>query len=286
MARRSQQDTPARHSQSAIGNRKSAIAIAAHPDDIEFYMAGTLLLLRQAGWETHYLNLSSGNCGSARLGPAATRRLRRAEARRAAGILGTQWHAAFCDDLEILYDLATLRRLAAVLREVKPRIVLTHSPQDYMEDHTNTCRLTVTAAFSRGMPNFRTIPARLPAESDVAIYHAMPHGLCDGLRRRVIPGAFVNTAGVHATKRAALAAHASQKGWLDASQGMGSYLAAMDAMSLAVGKMSRQFQHAEGWRRHLHLGFSGAEADPLAAALGGDYRINRDYERSLWHWEV
>jgi LmbE family N-acetylglucosaminyl deacetylase len=259
----------------------SAIAIAAHPDDIEFYMAGTLLLLRQAGWKTHYLNLSSGNCGSAHLGPTATRRLRRAEARRAAGMLGAKWHPAFCNDLEILYDLATLRRLAAVIRDVKPQIVLTHSPQDYMEDHTNTCRLAVTAAFSRGMPNFRTTPARHPVESDVTVYHAMPHGLCDGLRRRVIPGGFVNTTGVHTAKRAALAAHASQKDWLDASQGMGSYLAAMDAMSQAVGRMSGQFHHAEGWRRHLHLGFSAAEADPLEDALGRNYRLNRDYERSL-----
>ena len=31
---------------------KSAIAIAAHPDDIEFQMAGTLLLLKEAGGET------------------------------------------------------------------------------------------------------------------------------------------------------------------------------------------------------------------------------------------
>jgi hypothetical protein len=131
------------------------------------------------------------------------------------------------------------------------------------------------------MPNFRTIPARRPAESDVTIYHAMPHGLRDGLRRRVIPGAFVNTTAVHATKRAALAAHASQKGWLDASQGMDSYLGAMDAMSLAVGKLSRHFQHAEGWRRHLHLGFGADDADPLAAALGRNYLVNRAYERSL-----
>jgi len=38
-----------------------ALAIAAHPDDIEFVMAGTLRLLRDAGWEVHYLNLSTGN---------------------------------------------------------------------------------------------------------------------------------------------------------------------------------------------------------------------------------
>ena len=35
-----------------------ALAIAAHPDDIEFMMAGTLCLLREAGWEIHYLNAS------------------------------------------------------------------------------------------------------------------------------------------------------------------------------------------------------------------------------------
>jgi len=48
--------------------RRVAIAIAAHPDDIEFMMAGTLMLLRQAGWETHTLNISSGNCGSVSMG--------------------------------------------------------------------------------------------------------------------------------------------------------------------------------------------------------------------------
>src|ERR1700733_7886801 len=122
---------------------KTAIAIAAHPDDIEFYMAGTLLLLGQGGWETHYLNLASGNCGTVEYSSAATRKIRACEARAAAKILGAKFHASFTDDLEILYDLNLLRRVAAVIREVKPGIVLTHSPQDYMEDHTNTCRLAV-----------------------------------------------------------------------------------------------------------------------------------------------
>lgn len=258
-----------------------AIAIAAHPDDIEFCMAGTLLLLKAAGWEIHYLNLSTGNCGSMTAGAAKTRSVRRGEARRAAKRLGAHWHAPMCDDLEILYELKTLRRLAAVIREVKPRIVLTHSPQDYMEDHMNTARLAVTAAFARGMPNFKTMPARRAIAGDVTVYHAMPHGLRDGLRRRIVPGMFVDTAGVHAAKRAALAAHQSQKAWLDASQGMDSYLIAMDEMSSAVGEMSRRFKHAEGWRRHLHLGLSATETDPLAVALKKDCRINSEYERSL-----
>jgi len=258
-----------------------AIAIAAHPDDIEFYMAGTLLLLKETGWEIHYLNLSTGNCGSLTMSARQTRTTRRAEARRAARMLGAHWHAPLCDDLEIFYDLRTLRRLAAIIREVKPAVVLTHSPEDYMEDHTNTCRLAVTAAFSRGMPNFKTSPGRTAIEGDVTVYHAMPHGLRDGLRRRVAPGAFVNTTDVHPAKREALAAHRSQKDWLDASQGMDSYLKAMDAMSLAVGKLSRRFKHAEGWRRHSHLGFAATEIDPLRSAIGGRYFLNRAFEGKL-----
>lgn len=145
----------------------------------------------------------------------------------------------------------------------------------------NTCRLTVTAAFTHGMPNFHTTPPRPTYAHDVTLYHAMPHGLCDPLRRRIIPGAFVNTTAVHATKLAALAAHQSQQGWLDVSQGMNSYLRSMEEMSRAVGKLSKRFKFAEGWRRHLHLGFSGAEIDPLADALGKDYLINKTYERDL-----
>jgi LmbE family N-acetylglucosaminyl deacetylase len=259
----------------------SALAIAAHPDDIEFYMAGTLLLLKHAGWRIHYCNLSSGNCGSVRLDAAKTRATRRKEARRAATILGAQWHPPVADDLEIIYDVPTLRRVASLVREVRPRIVLTHSPQDYMEDHTNTCRLAVTAAFARGMPNFKTRPARRHVENEVTVYHAMPHGLQDGLRRRITAGAFVNTVSVHALKRRALAAHVSQKEWLDTSQGMDSYLAAVDAISRSVGKMSGRFEHAEGWRRHSHLGFSATDADPLRDILGKDYRLNGSYERRL-----
>ena len=78
------------------------------------------------------------------------------EARAAAKILGAHFHPSITNDLEILYNLELLRAVAAVIREVKPSIVLTHSPQDYMEDHMNTSRLAVTAAFTRGMPNFKT----------------------------------------------------------------------------------------------------------------------------------
>jgi LmbE family N-acetylglucosaminyl deacetylase len=261
--------------------RLSAIAIAAHPDDIEFYMAGTLLLLRDTGYETHYFNLASGNCGSTQYDSATTRRLRRREARSAADVLGARFHASITDDLEISYEPDLLKQVAAVIREARPTIVLTHSPQDYMEDHTNTARLAVTAAFARGMPNFQTRPRSRAVSDDVAIYHAMPHGLRDPLRRRIVPGAFVNTTSVHSAKLNALARHQSQQNWLETSQGLNSYLATMEQISGEVGRMSRRFKYAEGWRRHLHLGFSSKEIDPLRDALGSNYFINAAYERDL-----
>lgn len=252
-----------------------AIAIAAHPDDIEFQMAGTLLLLQRAGWETHYLNLSTGNCGSVEFSPAKTRAVRRKEAQTAARVLGAHWHAPMCDDLEILYEVKTLRRLASVIRAVKPSVVLTHSPHDYMEDHMNTCRLAVTAAFTHGMPNFKVTPRRATYAGDVTVYHCMPHGLCDGLRTPIVPHAFVNTTAVHETKLRSLACHKSQQGWLDVSQGMNSYLQTMEDMSAEIGRLSKKFKFAEGWRRHLHLGFSDAAIDPLRAALGANCLVNQ-----------
>jgi len=270
-----------RHPPLATRHSPVALAIGAHPDDIEFLMAGTLSLLRQAGWEIHYYNLCSGNCGSAQYTSAHTRALRRREARNAARLLGAHYHPSFTDDLELFYDDAAIRRVAAVVREVQPAILLTHSPQDYMEDHTNACRLAVTAAFARGMPNYHSRPKRPPVSQEVTIYHSMPYGLHDSLRRLVVPGAFVNTASVHAAKRAALAAHQSQKAWLDASQGVESYLKALDEISLAVGRLSGRFEHAEGWRRHSHLGFCGPASDPLRDALGENYLINENYERDL-----
>jgi len=261
--------------------KKVVIAIGAHPDDIEFYMAGTLLLLQKAGYEAHYMNIASGNCGSTEYNGTTTRSIRNTEARNAAKLLGAEFHSGLTDDLEIIYSLELLRALAGIIREVKPNIVLTHSPQDYMEDHTNTCRLAVTAAFARGMTNFKTTPQRPPGNYEVTVYHAMPHGLRDGLRRRVTPGAFVNTTSVHKTKHEALAAHKSQQSWLDRSQGLNSYLLAMEDISLEVGRMSKRFKHAEGWRRHLHYGFCSAESDPLRQALGSKHLLNKKYEREL-----
>lgn len=257
------------------------MAIGAHPDDIEFMMGGTLLLLKQAGFETHYLNIASGSCGTKLHSVGRIRAIRRRESEEGARVLGAVYHASLVDDIEIFYEPSLLRRVAAIVREVNPSILLVPSPQDYMEDHTNTCRLAVTAAFVRGMRNFRTNPLRKPVDGKVTIYHAMPHGLRDPLRKRIVPGLFVNTTSVQDAKRKALSMHRSQQEWLDKSQGLNEYLETMEKFAREVGKMSGCFGFAEGWRRHLHYGFCDETDDPLSVALGANCIVNLRYERDL-----
>lgn len=248
-------------------SRNSAFAVAAHPDDIEFFMSGTLMLLKDADYDIHYMNLANGCCGSSRHDAPTTARIRRDEARSAAELVGATYHESICNDLEIFYDKPTLARLSSVMRAVAPRIVLTHSPADYMEDHTNTCRLAVTAAFSRGMPNFAVDPPREAVAGKVTVYHAQPYSHQDPLRRPVTPDWYVDVSDVVERKVSMLACHASQKQWLDESQGQDSYLETLRELDRQLGQESGRFEYAEGWRRHLHLGFCDADDDPLFDAL-------------------
>jgi len=263
-----------------MGDR-TVLAIAAHPDDIEFMMAGTLLRLKEAGYTLHMMNVANGHCGTASEDRETIIARRWEESRAAARTLGAELHECITDDLEVFYSMEQLRKVTSVVRAVAPSIVLAQSPQDYMEDHTNACRLAVSAAFSRGMRNFITAPERPPVMNEVTVYHALPWGLRDGLRRRVRAGQYVDIAPVLAKKREALACHRSQKEWLDRSQGLDSYLIVMEDMSREVGRRSGVFEYAEGWRRHSHLGFCGEQADPLKEVLAEQCRVCEDYERAL-----
>ena len=258
-----------------------AFAVAAHPDDIEFMMGGTLMLLGEAGYDLHYMNIANGSMGTATHGREEIIAMRTGEARQAAETLGATFHEPLVDDLDIYYDRRLPRQLGAVVRAIKPKIMLVQPPQDYMEDHTNACRLAVSAAFFRGMKNFMSDPPKPPIADPVTLYHALPYGLHDPMRKRVWPGQYVDITTVVARKRDALACHTSQKEWLDVSQGMDSYLITMEEMSREVGKMSGKFECAEGWRRHLHLGFCGPDDDPLTDALGDKILVSQAYEEAL-----
>ena len=246
----------------------AALAIAAHPDDIELMMAGTFILLGRAGYRLHLMNVADGSCGSMTEDATAIAKRRLAEAQASATVLGATLHPPIARDLEIFYNEPLLRRVGAVVRDVAPTIVLLQSPLDYMEDHMNASRLGATGAFVRSFPNFVTDPPRAPVSGSVAVYHALPWGLKGPLREAISPEFFVDITSVFDTKRTALACHASQKEWLDETQGLNSYLQAMEDMGRTVGRISGRFELAEGWRRHSQLGFGPADFDPLRDALG------------------
>ena len=245
----------------------SVLAVAAHPDDIEFLYAGTMLLLSQRGWDVHYMNVADGSRGSMTMGPQECAATRLEEAKQAAKVLGATFYPPICADMEVAYTTENIQKVAAVVRQSKASIVLTHSPIDYMEDHENACRLAVSAAFAHGMPNLESIPPTPVYMDPVTVYHAQPVGCRQPTGELVTPHFYVDTAAVMEQKAESLACHASQKQWLDESQGMDSYIEAMRDLSRMVGQMSGQYEHAEGWRRREHWGFCGPDDDPLRAAL-------------------
>jgi LmbE family N-acetylglucosaminyl deacetylase len=242
-------------------------AVAAHPDDIEFGMGGTLVLLAQAGCELHYMTVANGSCGTAAYDTDAIVRIRVEESRAAAASLGAIYHPSLVPDVEIFYDKEQLAQMGAVMRDVAPDILLVQSPQDYMEDHMNSSRLAVSAAFCRGMRNFPTDPPRDPVDSEVVVYYAQPHGNRDPLNRLTVPDFCIDITAVIQDKERALACHRSQKEWLDVSQGFDSYLHTMRDISREVGTWTAGGEYAEGWRYRNPLGLCAADADPLAELL-------------------
>ena len=247
--------------------KTTVFAIAAHPDDIEFMMGGTLFLLKEAGCQIHYMNVANGCCGTDSLSIEEIAAVRKEEAKQACLYLGATFHESLVNDLEIFYEKKLIARIASLIRQVAPDIILTQYPYEYMEDHSNTARTVVTAAFCRGMKNFQVQPEIQPITKSLIVYHSLPYGLTDSLRRPVNADFYVDISEVLDKKTKMLAKHRSQKEWLDVSQGMDSYLVTMKGMSAEVGKMSGTFKYAEGWIRHSHLGFGDESDNPLSDIL-------------------
>ena len=254
--------------------KERVFAIAAHPDDIEFSMSGTLTLLAKAGCEIHYMNIANGYCGTAEHDAETIITIRLQESKNAAQHLGAEFYPPIAPDLGVFYNEELIAKLSSVLRDVAPDILLIPSPQDYMEDHSNACRLAVTAAFARGMQNFPVNPPKVIVGNEVAVYHAQPHGNRDALNHIIYPDIFIDTSSVIEEKAKMLAEHKSQKEWLDRSQGFDAYLDIMKEHGREVGNMSKQFGYAEGWRQHNPLGLCAADSNPLADLLP-EYYLKR-----------
>lgn len=246
-----------------VPERKVVLSLGAHPDDAEFLCAGTLALLQQQGWDVHIASLASGDKGSAVLSRAEISRIRRGEGQAAADLLGGQFHCLECDDIYIAYDRETINRATALMRRVKPSLVITTSPSDYMVDHEVTSRVTQTACFASGVKNMEVDED--PYEPVPWLYYMDPVELKDRFGQTVIPGIWVDITSVMETKVDMLCCHASQRDWLMAHHGVDEYV---DMMKAGGHQRGREIQRtfAEGFRQHL--GHSFPQEDLLRLVLG------------------
>lgn len=263
----------------------TVLALMAHPDDIEITCAGTLLLLKAAGWTVHLATMTAGDLGSATLGPIAIARVRRREAAASAALLGGDYTCLGFKDLTIRYGERAKRIVAGVLRAVRPDLLITHPPRDYMADHEETSRLAREAAFASTMPNWATLPVQkagttparsarrgarpaAPCERIPALLYADPIDLVDSSGQQVPAQFLVDVSSVIEQKAAMLAAHASQREWLRQQHGEDEYLHWMRRLGAAraAAFRKRSVTHAEGFVQHLGHGFP--KADVLTPVLG------------------
>jgi LmbE family N-acetylglucosaminyl deacetylase len=243
-----------------------ALSILAHPDDAEFLCAGTLIRLRELGWQVHVASMTPGDKGSAELSPEEIAQVRRAEGVRAAALIGAAYHCLEERDLLVFYAERPLERVTRLLRTVRPQLLFTHSPADYMLDHEMTSTLVRAAAFGAPAPNFFRDQGHPPPLVGIPhLYYCDPIEGKDALGRPVEPGIRVDVSGVIERKAEMLAAHASQRDWLLKHHGMDQYLQSMRDWGAHQGRAAG-VAYAEGFRQHL--GHSYPQDNLLGQLLG------------------
>jgi LmbE family N-acetylglucosaminyl deacetylase len=247
--------------------RDVALSVLAHPDDAEFLCGGVLArLARERGWEIHIASMTPGDCGSAALPPEQIAQIRRREGAEAAAVLGATYHCLEERDLLIFYNERALERVTRLLRQVRPRLVLTHSPADYMLDHEVTSTVVRAAAFGAPIPNFLRDRGLGPALEHIPhLYYCDPIEGRDALGRDVPPEFCIDVGAVIDVKAEMLARHVSQREWLLKHHGMDQYLQAMRDWGAARGR-GCGVACAEGFRQHL--GHSYPQGNLLGELLG------------------
>jgi LmbE family N-acetylglucosaminyl deacetylase len=230
---------------------KRILHIHAHPDDAEIFAGGTLALLAAKGHKITIVTMTPGDCGSHQHSAADIAAIRRGEAGRAAAIIGGDYFCAEFRDLSIYEDDASRRRVTAILRRVQPDLILTSAAVDYHCDHEATSRLVRDACFAAPCNNYDT-----SASGDFPPMAAIPHLYFDDPAegtdrdcRPAVPHFVVDVSSVLDVKRQMLAAHASQRRWLQEHHGMDDYLETMEQWSAHVGRYVG-FSFGEGFRQY------------------------------------
>ncbi|HTD95774.1 MAG TPA: bacillithiol biosynthesis deacetylase BshB1 [Edaphobacter sp.] len=144
------------------------LAIAAHRDDVEQTCGGTLLVQGSKGWRTGILDLTQGESGT-----RGTASDREAEANEAARILNvTHREALDLPDGNVQNTLENRLKIAAVLRRLRPRVVILPFWQGRHPDHYTTATLGYEACFVSGLAKVETPGENNPPHRPYKILYA------------------------------------------------------------------------------------------------------------------
>jgi bacillithiol biosynthesis deacetylase BshB1 len=172
------------------------LVFGPHPDDLEIGMAGTIAKHTALGHRVGLCDLTEGEMGS-----NGTVAERRAEAEAAAAVLGARWRVNLClPDRAIGSSADHVTRVAALIRQARPRTVALPYWSDRHPDHVAASALLTEAVFNAGLRRF-------PAEGEAW----KPAWTCYYfINDHVAPSFVVDVSSSYDTKRQALARHVSQ----------------------------------------------------------------------------
>lgn len=119
-----------------------AVCVGAHPDDVEIGMGGTVAVMTSTGARVAIVDLTDGEPT-----PHGTPELRAAESAEAARVLGAE-RRTLTQANRYLFDSVEARtELAAVLRELRPRMLFVPYPEDAHPDHVAAAQIALGARF-------------------------------------------------------------------------------------------------------------------------------------------
>jgi N-acetylglucosamine malate deacetylase 1 len=224
-------------------------SIHAHPDDAEILAAGTLALLSRLGHDITIVTLSAGDCGSAVHAADEIAAIRQAEAGESAALINARYRCAGFRDLAIFNDDASRRAVTGLLRDLRPDLVLTAAPSDYLCDHEATSQLVRDACFAASLPNYTTPSLSPPLAAIPCLYWMDPIGQRDRRGNVPLPDFIVDVSSTFAVKTAMLACHRSQRGWLQQQHGIDDYLRQMEDWTRRCGAQAG-LTFGEGFRQY------------------------------------
>ena len=184
------------------------LAVGAHPDDLELQCSGTLARYAAARHKVYMCHATNGDKGHFIIPPDELAATRLAEAQAAAAVVGAEHLALGFPDAGVVVTIEMRDRFIDLIRQTRPDVLITHSPNDYAADHCNVSQLVFDASFFAGAPHYKT---RLPQAHDriPAIYYMETAMGVDFL-----PDEYVDISDVFDVKRKAVVCHRSQITWL------------------------------------------------------------------------